>query len=231
VPKVSDFGVAKVLDSTAKQTRAGTGLGTPAYMAPEQMRDASTVGPRADVFSLGAILYELVTGRMAFEGADLLEVLQLVAKGEYRAPRDLEPELPPRMEQAIAAALQRDPERRPADAGALLELWTDGTTLPVQPWDVAALTLLRSVSEQHQAQRIVTPRSRALSPDDPAANLPTKLTDRRELPARPSPRPPPPRRRSRWVWVAVGSSVAFLAAAVVLALGAVIAAIGLWSLQ
>src|SRR5690606_10003737 len=80
VPKITDFGLAKVLDADASSgdTRSGMAMGTPAYMAPEQVRDAKDVDQRADVFALGAILYEMLTGRRAFDGDDSFDVMQKV---------------------------------------------------------------------------------------------------------------------------------------------------------
>src|SRR4030095_271294 len=74
VPKVGDFGVARKLDSDAPQTRSGALLGTPSYMAPEQAAgDARAVGPAADVYALGAILYECLTGRPQVKGSPVRE--------------------------------------------------------------------------------------------------------------------------------------------------------------
>lgn len=94
-----------------------------------------------------AILYEIVTGRMAFEGADLLEVLKLVSTGRYRDPRELVPDLPYRMVRAIAAALKPNPDERPADVAALVAIWTGGTSEPPTPWDADSLGHLDAMSE------------------------------------------------------------------------------------
>src|SRR5262249_27680390 len=78
-PKVTDFGVAKLLDDDSGHTRTGTPLGTPSYMAPEQALGRSQVaGPAADVYALGAILYEMLTGRPPFRGETALDTLQQV---------------------------------------------------------------------------------------------------------------------------------------------------------
>ena len=94
-PKVADFGLAKLLDAETGQTRTGDVLGTPAYMAPEQARgDAGRIGPRTDVYGLGAMLYELLHGKPPFRGADRKAVLKQVlhgrpesAKGKQQGPR------------------------------------------------------------------------------------------------------------------------------------------------
>ena len=128
VPRICDFGLAKVLhgERGPGATRSGAVLGTPAYLAPEQSRDAGKVDARADVFALGAVLFELVSGVRAFEGDDIVEVIARIQRGPQ--PPDLTrlSELPPRVSAAIGAALQLDPDDRPADAAALAALWTGG---------------------------------------------------------------------------------------------------------
>jgi serine/threonine protein kinase len=141
VPKVTDFGLARLLDdgSSPVRTRTGATMGTPAYMAPEQVRDAHGVDARADVFALGAILYELVCGRRAFDGADSLEVMNAVAEARFRHPREIVPDLPDRMERAIVRALARDRDQRIASVDALLATWRGGESLPPADWDPALL--------------------------------------------------------------------------------------------
>lgn len=126
VPKICDFGLAKLMEGdgqTAIQTRSGVTMGTPAYMAPEQIRNAKAVDKRADIFALGAILYELVTGRRAFDGEDLLDIFTNVAAGKFVPPRELVPALPERMEAAIVGAMVVDREKRIADCSTLLAMW------------------------------------------------------------------------------------------------------------
>src|SRR5262249_5358905 len=78
-PQIADFGLAKQLDADTAQTRSGAILGTPSYMAPEQAAGrAKEVGPHTDVYALGAILYEMVTGRPPFKGADVQDTLEQV---------------------------------------------------------------------------------------------------------------------------------------------------------
>src|SRR5262245_4003610 len=97
-PKVTDFGLAKRLDTGDGPTKSGAVMGTPSYMAPEQAADGKAVGPAADVYALGAILYELLTGRPPFRAATSLDtILQVVSEDPVppsrlnaQAPRDLE---------------------------------------------------------------------------------------------------------------------------------------------
>ncbi len=132
VPKVNDFGLAKVLDAGAsdQNTRTGATLGTPAYMAPEQIHDAAHVDARADVWAAGALLYELVTGRRAFDGADTLAVMNAVASGRYTPPSDLVSGVPERMLAAIASALVVDPAARAPSIEALLATWQGEVAAP-----------------------------------------------------------------------------------------------------
>lgn len=125
IPKVADFGLAKALaeDSSLKQTRSGVTMGTPQYMAPEQIRDAKNVDSRADVFSLGCILYELVAGHPPFQGEDLLAIFNNVAQGRYRPLQELVPDAPPRYVAAISGCLEVDREKRLPSCGALFEVF------------------------------------------------------------------------------------------------------------
>src|SRR5262249_42500715 len=94
-PKITDFGLAKYLDAADSQTRSGDLLGTPSYMAPEQaQRRLKEPGPHTDVYSLGAILYECLSGRPPFRAATVTETLDLVRHAEPLPPRQLQPKCP-----------------------------------------------------------------------------------------------------------------------------------------
>ena len=125
VPKVSDFGLAKILaddDGGIAATRSGTAMGTAAYMAPEQMRDAKTVDQRADIFALGCILYELVCGRSPFMAEDLLAVYAKLAAGWYEPPESIVPTLSPQLAAAMRAALHSRREDRASDCQSIRDL-------------------------------------------------------------------------------------------------------------
>ncbi len=128
VPKITDFGLAKILRGTgleqANATRSGHTMGTPQYMSPEQIRNAKHVDERADVFSLGSVLYELVTGQSAFPGEDMFDVFTRITSGKYVPLRDLVPDVPQRIETAILGALEPDIDRRIQSANDLLAIWS-----------------------------------------------------------------------------------------------------------
>jgi serine/threonine protein kinase len=112
-PKVCDFGLAKALkDNQSNMTRTGMTMGTPAYMAPEQVRDAKGVNQLADIFSLGTILYELLTGKQAFQGKDTLELLNSVANLPHLPPERHVEGIPERYINAINGSLVKDPALR-----------------------------------------------------------------------------------------------------------------------
>jgi serine/threonine-protein kinase len=97
-------------------------------MAPEQFRDVSGVDHRADIFALGAILYELVTGVRAYDGGNLLAIYQKSAQGQYKPPRELVPDVPPSVALAIEKCLKVDTKLRPASCEELLQIvYGDGS--------------------------------------------------------------------------------------------------------
>ncbi len=121
-PKISDFGLAKLLGSDSDLTRSESILGTPSYMSPEQAGGKiREVGPASDEYSLGAILYELLVGRPPFRGTTILETLEQVKNAEPVPPSRLVPGLPHDVETICLKCLQKDPARRYEGAAALAE--------------------------------------------------------------------------------------------------------------
>jgi hypothetical protein len=113
--KLLDFGLARTGRETARLTQSGYIVGTPSYMAPEQAR-AEDVDARADLFSLGCILYRAVTGRPPFPGEDVLSVLSALATATPPPPCVVDPAVPPELSALITALLTKDPARRPESA-------------------------------------------------------------------------------------------------------------------
>jgi serine/threonine-protein kinase len=118
--KVADFGLAKYLDLQTSLAPSGAIVGTASYMAPEQARGQNKeVGPAADVYALGAILYECLTGRPPFQGASVLETLEQVLTREPVPPRQLKPRVPARLEAICLRCLRKAPAERYASGAEL----------------------------------------------------------------------------------------------------------------
>jgi serine/threonine-protein kinase len=124
VVKLADFGIARATDQSSI-TQVGSVLGTAAYLAPEQAR-GEEAGPRADLYSLGVVTYQLMSGRLPYEASSLSE-LALKQQREMPAPlHSLNPAVPAELSHAVALALALDQYERPADAIALADALRDG---------------------------------------------------------------------------------------------------------
>jgi serine/threonine protein kinase/tetratricopeptide (TPR) repeat protein len=198
IPKITDFGLVKKLDAdTAHGTQSGAILGTPGYMAPEQAAgDPDSVGPTTDVYALGAVLYEGLTGRPPFKAASVLETLEQVRHAEPLPPRRLQPSVPRDLETICLRCLQKHAGKRYASARALaddLRRYQNGEPIEARPvgsmerlwkWtrrrpalaallavSVAACIIL-AVGDQQYKARLIQARVQAESQRDRAdANL------------------------------------------------------------
>jgi serine/threonine protein kinase len=143
--KILDFGLAHALANEAELTQLGMIVGTPAYMAPEQA-DGMPVDTRCDLFSLGCVLYQMVTGTLPYQGATTMAILHALAVHEPPPVCALRPEAPAELSSLVTRLLARNPEDRPASAQEVAETLTAVERLPPAPAapEPAAMPLPRS---------------------------------------------------------------------------------------
>ncbi len=141
--KLADLGLVKETDADLNLTKTGRGLGTPHFMAPEQFRNAKNADPRCDIYSLGATLYQMVTGELPFRSSGPLEAWLKKVQNELAPPRKIVPGLSERVDWAIRRAMAVQPEHRPATCREFVEDLTGHSTrrVPTTDADAAALEL------------------------------------------------------------------------------------------
>jgi serine/threonine-protein kinase len=170
IPKIADFGLAKLLGAEpgllgrGGLTQTGSVLGSPNYMAPEQAEGrTSRIGPATDVYALGAILYECLTGKPPFEAPNLLETLEKVRGEEPARPRQDHPEIPADLETICLKCLQKEPSERYASAKDLaddLQRFLDGEPIRVRAPSLidmlkSALNRTRELPDLSRSARIL----------------------------------------------------------------------------
>ena len=188
-PLVADLGLAKHFDREALGASRSVSLsqegarGTAGYMAPEQLQDAKRVGPAADVFGLGAILYECLSGRPAFAGDSVLDVVALACQGRFEPLATVAPEAPRWLAEVVERALASSPSERHEDALALGRALARGATRPARPLAGATLALVLLLAAPGAWWLARDPAPRPSVPEPKPA----------PKPSRPAPEPAPPR--------------------------------------
>ncbi len=176
--RVLDFGISRLLGSEERLTQTGEILGTPEYIAPEQILDVpEATGPRTDVYATGVVLYELLTGVSPFAGSNLLQVLKHVESRTPKRPSELRPELPPALDAVVMAALEKDPKDRPRDAQSFAQQLRAVVPTPVlvgatsDRRGVWLAGVVLCVFGGWILGRMTTPASEPPAPDEPATRI------------------------------------------------------------
>ncbi len=189
--KVLDFGIARV-GGTRAQTRTGMLLGTPGYMAPEQARGGKDVDARADVFALGCVLFECLTGRAAFVGEHVMALLAKILLEEAPRVAELRPDVPADLDKLVARLLAKDPQQRPRDgAQVAAELRALGAVVERTPPPVKTAGPALTATEQRLLCVVlasdVGPAAAAGAPT--VATVPTLMTPKLAAPEPTLPEP------------------------------------------
>jgi len=220
VPKLMDFGIAKLLDTSiqSQQTAAGTVLGTPQFMAPEQFEDASTVDARADIFAFGSVMYLLLARRLPFRGEGVSEIMRRVLMETPDAISTTREDLPEGLEGMIFRCL----EKKPADRyQSMAELVTDlqGVAARVPQVALSPEDLPEAADDDRIKEKVglasttgdTLTRRKTRTDETVEAELPPTTPSRHSMPAvRPEgaggvilPGPPEkkPRKSRMWLWI------------------------------
>jgi len=155
VAKLADLGLVKETETDLNLTKTGRGLGTPHFMAPEQFRNAKNADVRCDIYSLGATLYQMVTGELPFRSNGPLDAWMKKIQNELTAPRQLVPALSERIDWAIRRAMSADPDKRPTSCREFIEDLTGHSTRRLSAVDSAAGSGVPPVSPQQELWYLV----------------------------------------------------------------------------
>jgi serine/threonine protein kinase/WD40 repeat protein len=152
VPRLTDFGLAKLCEASLEETRASLLIGTPLYMAPEQIGPANgTVGPATDIYALGVILYELLCGQSPFSGASYFEVLDGIRQTDPPSPKKLRPDVPRDLAVICLKCLSKNPSERYASAAELAaDLRRYLRDLPIHARSASLANRLSKFSRRHR---------------------------------------------------------------------------------
>jgi serine/threonine protein kinase len=193
--KILDFGLARAVKTEQHLTRTGVVLGTPSYMAPEQARDPN-VDSRADLFSLGVMLFQMTTGKLPFRGHDALSVMFAIGNDAPPAPHSLDPEIPQELSDVIMKLLEKKPERRFASADLVTEALEgiDAKYFAGQAIHSAGRGESKDLTEKEVAAKVFA--------TDPTMEMAASSKSRPKAKARAA--SAPPRRTLPWKWIAIG---------------------------
>jgi hypothetical protein len=185
VVKLADLGLAKAQDDDLSLTKTGTGAGTPLYMAPEQARDVKHVDGRSDIYSVGVMLYRFLTGELPFGGETLIEVIDAKQKGKFKPLRQLNPDVPQRLDLIVDKMLASNPSHRYQTSA---ELVADLEALGMASERLSFLGAAPAAKKKPAAAPAPAP-SAARKTDRPAAVVSSPAAPR--APAAPASRPEP----------------------------------------
>ena len=184
--KVLDFGIAKLLPGISQQlsprTRTGALLGTPAYMAPEQISGSGQIDPRTDIYAAGVLAFEAVTGRVPFVGETLFDLMRMHLETAPPSPRALRHDLPASLEAVILTALAKDPAQRFQTAGAMAQAVQHASN-ELRPEDWRSLSTRGAIITGGRATAHISkpPHKAPTTHAAPTPRTPTQST-RRNLP-------------------------------------------------
>ena len=214
-PKVTDFGIARA-GAASQMTEVGSIIGTAQYLSPEQAR-GQPVQPQADLYSLGVVLYEMLTGHVPFEGDSAVAIAFKHVSEPPAPPSELNPLVPPALEQVVMRALAKDPARRHASADEM------AADLERVRRGLAPAAETQAFTEVIADPLPVVAAATAVAPPPTAATrvyAPAPAAARAEEWAPPPPAAPPPRRRRPlWPWLIVLGLLAAAGAIAAVALG------------